>query len=163
MMGSGKDAVSKAAGAMSGMRVVHIDEMLEKKAGMKISRIFEREGEEGFRKRESAEISGLDAGGCIINCGGGAVIRDGNREALRRKATVVWLWAGIEATLSRLPRDGSRPLLDVPEPGERLKELLEERRGSYARASDIIIDTAQMVPEEVAGRILHEIGFTRNA
>jgi shikimate dehydrogenase len=158
MMGAGKDSVSKALAAKNGMRIMGTDAEVERVAGMKIRDIFASEGEGGFRKRERGAIESL--GGrvpAVINCGGGAVIDAENRKALRRIATVVWLWAGIGTILRRVPKDGSRPLLNGADAGVRLKEILAQRKGAYCEASDLVVPTDGKKPEEVAERILYEI------
>lgn len=164
MMGSGKDSVSKALSARNGMPVFSTDWEIERKAGMIIRDIFTKEGEAGFRKRERESIASLNASASpmIINCGGGAILDGGNREALRRIATVVWLWADTGTIMARLKKEDvgkadSRPLLNEGEPEKRLATLLNERMGAYCEASDIVIPTDGKTPEAIAERILHEI------
>jgi len=160
MMGSGKDSVSKALAARTGMRVVGTDAEIERTAGIRVDEIFEREGEEGFRKREREVIASLGRDGtnpAIINCGGGAVIDEGNRNALKRASTVVWLWADIRTIMARVPKDGTRPLLKGAEPEKKLRELLAQRMGAYCEASDLVVATDGKTPEQVAERILYEI------
>ncbi|MFH0885312.1 MAG: shikimate dehydrogenase [Candidatus Micrarchaeota archaeon] len=158
MMGSGKDSVAKALSASNGMPVIDTDAEIVRMAGMEIKVIFAKAGEGGFRKMERGVLASLDGTTKhIINCGGGAVLNAQNRKTLKRVATVVWLWADAGTILARLPKDGSRPLLDGAEPEKKLNGLLAERMGAYAESSDLVLDTVGRTPEEIAGRILYEI------
>ncbi|MCI0503594.1 hypothetical protein L0Y65_02675 [Candidatus Micrarchaeota archaeon] len=158
MMGSGKDSVAKAVSSKKGMPIVSTDAEIEKKAGKGISRIFKDDGEAGFRKLESATLASLKGTkGSAINCGGGIVIRAGNRNALKRLASVVWLWADVRTIMERVPQDGTRPLFAGPEPEKKLRALLFERIGAYAEASDMVVATDGKTPDEIAERILYEI------
>ena len=160
MMGSGKDSVARALAARNGMPIIDTDKEIERKAGMRIKGIFTKEGEAVFRKLEREVIAALGRDGAkpaIINCGGGAVIDEGNRNALKRAATVVWLWADIRTIMSRVPMDGSRPLLNGAEPEKKLRELLAQRMGAYCEASGLVAATDGKTPEQVAERILYEI------
>jgi shikimate dehydrogenase len=158
MMGSGKDSVAKALSAKTGMPVLGTDALVEEKAGRMVREIFAKEGEEAFRKRESAALASLrDAEGSAINCGGGIVIAEKNRKALRRLAMVAWLWADVRTIMARVPRDGTRPLLEGEAPEKRLRALLGERMAAYAESSDMVLVTDRKTPEQVAERILYEI------
>jgi shikimate dehydrogenase len=158
MMGSGKDRVSKALAAKNGMRIICTDDEIERRAGMKITEIFESEGEVGFRKREGEAIASLDLSGpSIVNCGGGAAINAQNRKLLKRIATVVLLWADIRTIMARVPKDGTRPLLSGAEPEKKLQELLAQRMGAYCEASDMVVGTDRRTPDEIAERIAYEI------
>ena len=111
-----------------------------------------------MRKRESAALASIrSAKGSAINCGGGVVIRAGNRRALKRLGTVVWLWADVRTIMERLPPDGTRPLLEGAEPEKKLRALLAKRMGAYSEASDMVVATDGKTPDEIATRILYEI------
>lgn len=156
-MGSGKDSVARALAAKSGWSVHDTDGEIEKKAGMPIARIFGERGELEFRRMEREELAGLGTRKReIINCGGGAAMDAANRESLRRSALSVWLWANPQETMRRVGGKKTRPLLDVPDPEARVRELLAARMESYAAASDMMIDTRGRSPGEIAERILHE-------
>jgi len=158
MMGSGKDAVSSALSEKTGRQVVATDKEIERETGREIRDIFAKDGEAGFRKRESEALCALQsARNSIINCGGGAVVKAQNRKILKRLAAAVWLWADIGTILTRVPKDGRRPLLDGAEPEKKLGELLAKRRTAYAQASDLVLDTVGRTPKDIAGRILYEI------
>jgi shikimate dehydrogenase len=165
MMGSGKDTVAKALERRSGMGIIDTDAEIEKKAGKRIKDIFADDGEDGFRRMECAEIrAAAKARGKIMNCGGGAVLKAQNRKSLGRNAIVAWLWANPKTMVARVAGDDSRPLLHVPDHEKEsvLKKLLDGRRRFYAEAADLMIDTSDRTPDEVAGRILHEADKARS-
>ncbi|MEW6722569.1 MAG: shikimate kinase [Candidatus Micrarchaeota archaeon] len=157
MMGSGKDTVAKELGGRTGKPVRSVDSMVERSAGKEISRIFDEKGEEGFRELERAELDRALAEGGIINCGGGAVLDARNREAIRKGAVAVWLFADAKTLASRVPQDGKRPLLKGEDAEKKLGEVLAARLGKYAEASDIVVDTGRSQPQKTAERILYEI------
>lgn len=161
-MGSGKTTVAGEISRQAGMEVASTDAEVERKAGMPIRQIFATKGEDAFRLLESEAARSLAAKRrSVIDCGGGLPVMEGNRMALRQAAAVVWLWAGKKEIMRRVPADGTRPLLSVPEPGGRVEELLSQRMRHYAEASDIVIDTERMKAAEAARRILDEIHIPR--
>ena len=145
MPGAGKSTVGALAAARLGMPFVDLDGEIEKAAGMPIPRIFETEGEAGFRRRETEALRRVAlVGGQVIAAGGGVVKRAENRELLRMNCVVVHLTRPIEA----LPMDG-RPL---SQGREALARLWRERAGLYAAAADAQVEngaTAEACAREV--------------
>lgn len=145
MPGAGKSTVGALAAAHLGMPFVDLDQEIEREAGMPIPRIFEAEGEAGFRRRETEALRRVAlAGGQVIAAGGGVVKRAENRELLRMNCVVVHLTRPIEA----LPMDG-RPL---SQGREALARLWRERAGLYAAAADAEVEngaTAEACAREV--------------
>lgn len=161
-MGSGKTVVAEAIGKKTGMDLIDIDRRIEEKAGCSIAEIFERSGQEAFRRMEIEEIDGLrSVSHAVVSCGGGAVTRRPNVRVLRNNCLTVWLWAGIETSLGRIGETGSRPLLHGQSP-EQASALLAERRFLYASTCDLVINTEGKSPEEIAERIYHETYNTLN-
>lgn len=129
MPGCGKSTIAVELSKALGRKVIDLDERIVETAGMSIPDIFEREGEPGFRDRESAELErACLERGVIIATGGGTVLREQNRKALRRNCRVYL----IERDLERLETDG-RPLSTS---AERLREMAVERRPFYLDAAD---------------------------
>src|SRR5690349_18510980 len=111
-MGAGKTTIGTRVAAKLGLRFVDVDRRLEELTGAQVPVIFECEGESGFRTRESALIAQLcEDSGLLIATGGGAVLDPENRRCLRERGFVVYLHVDVEAQLTRLARDRSRPLL----------------------------------------------------
>ncbi len=160
-MGSGKDTIARQISDITGQVIFDIDKEIEKTAGKTIREIFEEDGEDEFRILESRVLSGIsNKKDIIVNCGGGLIMRRENRKLLKDNSLVVWLWASPKTILERVPRDGSRPLLEVDNPEGVIEKLLAKRKCHYAEASDLMINTDDKSPREISERILYEINKT---
>ena len=141
-MGAGKSTIGRQLAARLRMPFFDSDREIEKRTGVDIPTIFEFEGEEGFRNRESAMLEDLCAQqGIVLATGGGAVMREANRELLRRCGKVVYLRTAIQTQLRRTARDRNRPLLQTDDPKARLEELMRIRDPLYREIADLIVDT----------------------
>ena len=157
--GTGKSTVGRVLATRLGWGFIDADERLEAAAGKTIAEIFAAEGEQGFRDRESAvlaELAGLSRH--VIATGGGIVLREANRELLRRSGTVVWLTATPEIANVRLSTDPTtaarRPNL-TPQGGiEEMRAVMAAREPLYREVAQIIVDTASPSPESIADAIL---------
>lgn len=154
-MGTGKTQVGKALAKDFSLEFIDTDDVIEERLGIKIHEIFKRYGEEYFRDKERAVVKELsELKGSIIATGGGIVINPQNMLDLKRNGVVICLAATPEAILSRLSGEDDRPLLSAPDKLNRIKKLLESRRGFYGQA-DVTIDTTNMgileVVKEVKG------------
>mgnify|MGYP003110185272 CR=1 FL=1 len=135
MMGAGKTAVGRALAARLGVPFLDSDVEIEKAANMTIAEIFQRDGEQFFRARESEVIDRLlDATPAILSVGGGAFLAQRNRETIARKGLSVWLDAELDLLWSRVKGKNTRPLLRTAHPRETLRELYEARVPLYALA-----------------------------
>ena len=124
MMGAGKTTVGRLLARRLKLRFVDSDQEIESRCGVKIPLIFEIEGEEGFRLRETqvlAELTALE--GIVLGTGGGAVLAEENRKRLCGGGTVVYLRAKPEDLYERVRHDRNRPLLATADPLGRLREL----------------------------------------
>ena len=112
-MGSGKTTVGKQLAKRTRMDFVDSDHMIEDRCGVSISTIFDIEGEDGFRKRETKMLAELwERAGVVLATGGGAITSEENR-ILLRKGFVVYLKTSIETQLSRTQKNQNRPFLYV--------------------------------------------------
>ncbi|MDO4479128.1 MAG: type I 3-dehydroquinate dehydratase [Lachnospiraceae bacterium] len=155
-MGTGKSAVARQLGRMTGQIVYEADDMIEKAAGCTIKTIFENEGEEGFRARETHLMKALarEKGG-IVSCGGGVVTREENINLMRYSGCVILLTAKPETICRRLSREiDKRPVLQGSGSVERVEALLEGRRAAYEAAAHRIIETDEKNTYEVAEEII---------
>jgi shikimate kinase len=141
-MGSGKTAVGRQLARELGRPFFDTDVEIERRTGVDIPYIFEKEGEAGFREREREMIEILCAErNAVIATGGGAVLNPRNRECLAASGTVVFLRTDIEEQLKRTRRTRTRPLLMGEDPRKVLSRLMSERQPIYEELADICIDT----------------------
>lgn len=153
-MGAGKTFTGRELARLLGMRFVDMDDEIVKRAGMAISEIFARYGEEHFRDIETEVLKELsDASGLVVGCGGGVVVKDRNVPLLKDSNMVVFLKASPEVIYQRVKDDDSRPLLKVDDPMQRIRDLLEARMARYIGAADLVVDTDGKSPLEVAEEI----------
>lgn len=153
-MGAGKSAVGRQLARMLQRDFHDSDAEVEKRTGVDISFIFEKEGEAGFRRREREVIDALTAlDGVVLATGGGAVLERSNREILASRGLVVYLEASVDQQLERTRLSGNRPLLDTPHPVERLTRLMQERAPLYRELATLTVATDGRHVREVAQEI----------
>ena len=134
------------------------DKEIEVRTGANIPWIFDKEGEPGFRDRETAMIVELcHENGIVLATGGGAVIRPENRQALRNGGRVVYLHASIEQQVARTSRDRNRPLLRNANPEKILRDLLAVRDPLYREIADLVVETDERPPRMVVLDILERL------
>jgi shikimate kinase len=160
-MGVGKTTIGRHLARLLRMDFLDSDQEIEKRTGAAIPLIFEIEGEEGFRKRESAMLDELTQGdNRVLATGGGAILSDENRRMLRTRGLVVYLRASLETQLERTSRKRNRPLLNTGDPRRRLTELMAQREPFYQQEADITVDTDDCSPAAVARQIVSELEAT---
>lgn len=141
-MGAGKSTIGRQLSAKLGRQFFDTDHVIEERTGADIPWIFDVEGEEGFRDRETNVLSDIVAqNNAIIATGGGVVMRAENRELLKKSGFVVYLKASIEQLISRTFKDKKRPLLQVADPEARIRELFLLRDPLYSEVADHVIVT----------------------
>ena len=154
MMASGKSTVGKALAARLGWDFFDVDREVERRTGVTVAEIFEKEGEPGFRRRETEMMAELTIRpGCIVAMGGGAPLFEVNRKLLKR-GLVVRLLSTVSDVLERTRFDTTRPLLRSEDPVAKIRELMLAREPVYAEVSDVEVSTTRTHPEVVADRIL---------
>lgn len=157
-MGSGKTTVGKQLASRLRMDFVDSDHMIEERCGVSISTIFDIEGEEGFRKRESKMLEELcGRSGIVLATGGGAIISEQNRILLRKSGFVVYLKTTIETQIARTKKNQSRPLLESGDIEEKLNQLMEERGDLYEQEADIIVMSGDRVVSKVVEEIVNAV------
>ena len=147
-MGTGKSALGRRVAVLAHRPFLEMDAELEHRAGKSIPQIFEQDGEQAFRELETdlAKEWGQREGS-VIACGGGVVLRDANLKALGQHGVLVCLTARPNVIAERTGRSNKRPLLQVENPEEKIRSLLEARAPLYAKiplqvdTSDVPIDT----------------------
>ena len=157
-MGAGKSTIGRLLAKELHLPFKDSDKEIEVRTGADIPWIFDVEGEQGFREREQAVIADLcQEDGLVLATGGGAVLRQANREALRAGGRVVYLHTSVEQQLERTARDRNRPLLRTANPGQVLRDLLAIRDPLYREIADVIIETDQRPPRMVVQEVLSRL------
>ncbi|SOE52676.1 Shikimate kinase I [plant metagenome] len=155
MMGAGKTTIGRGLARALGREFLDLDHELEARCGVRIPTIFEIEGETGFRKRESAALAACVARrGIVLATGGGAVLAEANRQALKTSGIIVYLRANVDELYRRTCRDRNRPLLATPNPRATLASLLTQREPLYQEVADLIVETGAMPVPTVVKTIL---------
>ncbi len=156
-MGVGKTSVGTRLAKDLGYSFVDTDSLIEADQRVTITEIFRKFGEPYFRDIETKIIRKVTAfEKQVVSTGGGAVIRDENRDAFKQAGYVVCLTARPEVIFERIKHETHRPLLQTPEPLAKIKELLDQRQQFYAQA-DFVIDTSEKSVDGVIGEIKERI------
>lgn len=158
-MGSGKSAVGRALAKALHRDFYDSDDVLEERTGVDIPFIFEKEGEAGFRVRESRIIDELTAlEGIVLATGGGAVVNDDNRRHLGARGFVIYLETSVDQQLGRTGRGRERPLLtEVENRRQRLETLMADREALYREIADLIVNTDGRKVQAVTRQILDDL------
>ncbi len=142
--GSGKTTVGRQLARRLKCPFLDTDHEIEKTAGSSIRHLFEQHGEPYFRDLEESVIDQLTLQGAgVLSTGGGAVLRPTNRERMRDRGTVFYLRSSPEDIFRRIRHDNSRPLLQVDDPLQKLKDLFELRDPLYRQAAHFVVDTGR--------------------
>ena len=121
------------------------DKVIEERTGATIPLIFELEGEAGFRLREQAVIDDFtQKQNLVLATGGGAVLREENRQHLKSRGIVIYLHSDITHLMERIRHDKNRPLLQTADPEAKLRALMQEREPLYRDTAHITINTGDV-------------------
>ncbi|PTX54274.1 shikimate kinase [Litoreibacter ponti] len=155
MMGAGKTAIGGAMARALGVPFLDSDEALVEAANCSIAEIFERDGEEFFRARESEVIARLlDGAPAVLSTGGGAYLSADNRAMIAKRATTVWLKADLALLWERVRHKTTRPLLRTGDPYATLKDIYEARTPIYAKADLAVEAHASYSIDQMAARVI---------
>ena len=153
-MGAGKSTVGPLVAEGLSLPFVDLDQRIAEGAGKPIAAVFEEDGEDSFRRAESAELAKVLSGpASVVACGGGIVLDPVNRVLMAAGGVVVYLAVSDEAALERVGGGRGRPVLG-DDPRRAVRELMEARRGLYESAADVAVDTTDADPAEVAECVL---------
>ena len=154
LMGAGKTTIGKLLAKKLKKTFYDTDHEIEKKLGVKVSVIFELEGEEGFRKRETQMIDELtNKKDIILATGGGAVLSEQNRRLLKERGKVIYLNAKPQHLAKRMAFDKDRPLLQQGNMLDTLNNLYKERHPLYLGVSSFVVDTGQQKTQTIINKI----------
>ncbi len=160
-MGAGKTTIGRLLSHSLGREFYDSDRVIEENAGADIPWIFEKEGEDGFRKRETHALECMlqeNQESVVLATGGGIVMREENRQLLRDgNALVVYLYASVSQQLHRTSKSNHRPLLKTGDPKATLKKLFQVRDPLYRDVATLVVETDSRHPKSVANKALEAI------
>jgi shikimate kinase len=141
-MGAGKSTIGRLLSEQLSCSFVDVDKVIEERSGATIPWIFDIEGEEGFRDRETQAVEEV----CleppqILATGGGCILRVQTRQCIKQAGVVIFLSTSVEQQLQRTGRDKNRPLLQTENPQATLEAMAEVRNPIYMELADLCIDT----------------------
>lgn len=156
-MGAGKSSVGRLVAGQLRFDFVDTDELVERRAGKSITRIFAEEGEPAFREFERQIVCELAARRrTVIATGGGLGANAENVASLKQHALVVCLWSTPEGIWSRVRSQQHRPLLmQDGNPLEKIRTLLAARAPFY-KLADVLVGTELRSTRNVADHVIHQ-------
>ena len=157
-MGSGKSTIGNIMAKKLNREFQDSDHFIEKRTGVDIARIFDVEGETGFRDRETLALKTLlSQNNQVIATGGGSIMREENQALLRSKGYIVFLDTSVNQQLQRLRRDKKRPLLQTENPRQQLESLFETRHPIYLDLADLAVKTDRKLARKLASDIIGQL------
>lgn len=142
LMGAGKSTIGRQLARELGKQFRDSDSEIEKRTGVSIDVIFDIEGEQGFRRRETGLLRELvDERGIVLATGGGAVLASENRQLLRDNGMIIYLKASAEHLAGRVRLDRRRPLLQSGDKLAKIRELMTQREPVYQQLADMVVET----------------------
>lgn len=157
LMGAGKSTIGRQLARELDKQFRDSDSEIEKRTGVSIDVIFDIEGEQGFRRRETGVLRELvEEQGIVLATGGGAVLASENRQLLSDNGVIIYLKATAAHLAGRVRLDRRRPLLQSGDKLAKIGELLRAREPVYQQLADMVIETNnKSVP-----RVVKEISRT---
>ena len=142
-MGSGKTTVGRRLAENLKIDFHDADHEIIDKTGVSIDHIFDVEGEEGFRKRETSILKELCCKpNVVLATGGGAVISKENREFIKNTGSVIYLSSSVDQILRRTAKSKTRPLLENSSNRRKtISDIIDSRDPLYREVATIIINT----------------------
>ena len=158
-MGCGKTTIGRRLSIKLNQDFFDTDHEIIKKTGVSIDHIFDIEGEEGFRQRESEVLESLcDMKNVVIATGGGVVLLPQNRVVLKSTGVVVYLLSSVDQLLRRTAKSKTRPLLENSSDREKtITEIVNARDKYYREVATIVINTAGKKLNEVIDLIMNDL------
>ncbi len=157
-MAVGKTTIGKLLARELGLEFVDSDQEIERKAGAEITWIFDVEGEQRFRDRESSVIDEITRrDGVLLATGGGSILREDNRRYLQSRGIVVFLDTSLDTQIKRTEKDKKRPLLQNVDHREVLTKLKDERGPIYSEVADYRVFVGDSNSRKTVNSILRHL------
>ncbi len=157
-MGVGKTTIGKMLAKELKLKFIDCDQEIERRSGADIAWIFDVEGEQGFRDRETQVVDDLTTkDGMLVATGGGAVLREENRQYLKNRGIVVFLDTDIELLVKRTAKDKKRPLLQTGDPRAVLTRIKQEREPLYREVATLSVFVGDNNSRKAVGSILQQM------
>lgn len=153
-MGAGKTTIGKLLAKQLNREFVDCDWHIVQQTGADIPWIFEKEGEAGFRERETRALSELVALPKIVMATGGGAVGLPENRALLKNGLVIYLEASVDVQLARTKKDKNRPLLQSDNPRVVLETLYAKRHPLYLEVADLVVPTGRLYPKQMVADIL---------
>ena len=158
MPGCGKSTIGRALARRLQLDFADSDQVIERRLQRSIRSYFDSDGEDAFRDLEQQVLADLAREGVgVLATGGGAVLRQANRELLRAHGTVIYLHVAVDRLMRRLSHDTRRPLLQVADPRARLQALYAERDPLYRACANFVINAQRSSRAMLVGRIIMQL------
>ena len=142
LMGAGKSTIGRQLARELGKQFRDSDSEIEKRTGVSIDVIFDIEGEQGFRRRETRMLQELvEERGIVLATGGGAILASDNRQLLTDNGLIIYLKASAEHLAGRVKLDRRRPLLQTGDKLAKIRELMTQREPVYQQLADMVVET----------------------
>ncbi|TAL03766.1 MAG: shikimate kinase [Verrucomicrobia bacterium] len=162
-MGTGKSTIGRQVAEHLRFTFLDTDELIVAAAGKPVTEIFAQQGEAAFREMEHKCIQSLESRTqAVIATGGGVPVNPANLASLKTHALVVCLWASPEKIWENVRGQTHRPLVNVPDPKEKIRVLLAEREPFY-RQADVLVNTGLRSQKEIAQQVITQFRLARNA
>ncbi|HUO49560.1 MAG TPA: shikimate kinase [Acidimicrobiales bacterium] len=164
MMGAGKSTVGRLLAQHLGWDFVDTDAEISARTGRNVGDLFTERGEAAFREEERRAVGDVLArrAPAVVSVGGGAVVDEGNRRAMRDGGTVVWLRADPAVLAARVADEGGRPLLAGAGPAgarDELARIAGVRQVWYEEVATAVVDVDELTPEQASSAVLAAAGL----
>jgi len=157
MMGVGKTTVGELLAQELGYQFFDTDTLITQVSKKSISDIFAEEGEEVFRSIESRVLGEISSYTRLVVATGGGIVMARQNWSYLQQGLVIWLDAPISLLMERLQSDQTRPLLQTPNPEQRLQEIFQQRQVMYAQADLKVSLTDAQTPDIITAKIVELI------